>query len=103
MGRDPQGLHRAQLRRAHCRIEVADPSIGARAQVVDYPLLGVAFDRHDQRVEIMVGEYDGAHHVTRGITGVTGVSLLVDEHGRDRMLQISHGDGQTMIWLESNR
>ena len=87
----------------HCRIEVADPSIGARAQVVDYPLLGVAFDRHDQRVEIMVGEHDGAHHLTRGITGVTGVSLLVDEHGRDRMLQISHGDGQTMVWLESNR
>jgi nucleotide-binding universal stress UspA family protein len=87
----------------HCRIEVADPSIGARAQVVDYPLLGVAFDRHDQRVEVMVGEHDGAHHVTRGITGVTGLSLLVDEHGRDRMLQITHGDGQTMIWLESNR
>ena len=83
----------------HCRIEVDDPVLGAQAQVLDYPLLGVAYDRHDDRVEIMVGEPDGRHHLTRGITGVTAMTLIVDEHGRDRMLRISHGQGQTLIQL----
>jgi nucleotide-binding universal stress UspA family protein len=84
----------------HCRIEVDDPELGAQAQVLDYPFLGAAFDRRDQRVEIMVGEPDGAHHLTRGIAGVTGISLVVDDRGRDRVLRVQHGEGQTFVWLE---
>ena len=83
----------------HCRIEVDDAQLGAQAQVLDYPLLGVAYDRHDDRVEVMVGESDGTHHLTRGISGVTAMSLLVDAFGRDRLLRIEHGAGQTMVLL----
>jgi nucleotide-binding universal stress UspA family protein len=84
----------------HCRIEVDDPAIGSQAQAFDYPLRGVAFDRRDERLEIMLGDSEGALHLTRGIAGVTSVSLVVDEHGRDRLLRISYADGQTLLFVE---
>ena len=84
----------------HCRIEVDDPAIGSQAQAFDYPLRGVAFDRRDDRLEIMLGDSDGALHLSRGISGVTSLSLVVDETGRDRLLRISYADGQTLLFVE---
>jgi nucleotide-binding universal stress UspA family protein len=84
----------------HCRIEVDDPAIGSQAQAFDYPLRGVAFDRRDDRLEIMLGDADGALHLSRGISGVTSLSLVVDEGGRDRLLRISYADGQTLLFVE---
>lgn len=81
-------------------IEVDDPELGAQAQESDYPLLGVAFDHQDQRVEIMVGDLTGAaRHLTRGIGTVTSIDLLKDARGRDWILRIAHGDGQTILTL----
>ncbi len=84
----------------HCRIEVDDPAIGSQAQAFDYPLRGVAFDRRDDRLEIMLGDSSGALHLSRGISGVTSLSLVVDEGGRDRLLRISYADGQTLLFVE---
>ncbi len=83
----------------HCRIEVDDPAIGSQAQAYDYPLRGVAFDRRDERLEIMLGDSEGALHLTRGIAGVTLVALVVDDSGRDRVLRISYADGQTLLFV----
>ncbi len=80
-----------------CMVEVDDPSFGAQLQVVDYPLLGVAYDHHDDRVEIMLGDQDGGNHLTKSITGVTGIDLVQGPDGRDRVLRIAHGSGQTLL------
>jgi nucleotide-binding universal stress UspA family protein len=82
-------------------LEVDDPDIGAQAQEHDYPLLGVSWDHHDQRVEIMLGDFEGVRrHLTRGISGVTAIDLLKDESGRDAILRIAHDPGQTILKLK---
>jgi len=81
-----------------CVIEVDDPELGAQAQAFDYPFLGAAYDHHDRRVDIMLGEMTGERrHLTRSIGDVSAIDVLTDERGRDRMLRIAHGRGQTLV------
>jgi nucleotide-binding universal stress UspA family protein len=83
-------------------LEVDDPDIGAQAQEFDYPLLGAAYDPHDERVELMFGEPGaGKRRLSRGIGGVTGVDVLRDERGRDLAIRIAHGSGQTLLTFAS--
>lgn len=81
-------------------LEVDDPEMGAQAQEHDYPFLGAAYDHHDKRVELMLGDFQGVQrHLTRGITHVRSIDVLRDEHGRDWILRIGHGRGQTILTL----
>jgi len=81
-------------------LEVDDPELGAQAQEHDYPFLGAAYDRHDRRVEIMLGDFKGVgRHLTRGIANVTAIDILQDENGRDWILRVVHGNGQTILTL----
>jgi hypothetical protein len=83
-------------------LEVDDPEIGAQAQEFDYPLLGVTFDEHDRKVELMFGEGGSTRrHLGRGIGDVTSVDVLRDERGRDLALRIAHGAGQTLLTFAS--
>ena len=80
------------------RLEVDDPEIGAQAQELEYPLRGVAFDPHDQRVEIMLGTLGaGAPHHTRSIENVSSLDILTADDGTDVALRVRHGTGQTVI------
>ena len=81
-------------------VEVDDPELGAQAQEHDYPLLGVAYDHRDARVEIMLGElgYDG-RHLTRSIGDVSSIDVLTDDQDRDLALRVQHGAGQTLLTL----
>jgi hypothetical protein len=85
--------HRNMARRT--RVEIDDPLIGALSQEVDLPLLGVAYDPRDQRVEVIVGD-PGGPRLTHSIAHVTGIDLL-REGERDRTLRVSHGDAQTLL------
>jgi nucleotide-binding universal stress UspA family protein len=79
-------------------LEVDDPEIGAQAQEHDYPFLGATYDRHDGRVELMLGELgDVQRHLTRSIGSVSGIDVLTNERGRDLALRIAHGAGQTVL------
>ncbi|MEO7966694.1 MAG: universal stress protein [Gemmatimonadaceae bacterium] len=81
-------------------LEVDDPEIGAQAQQHDYPFLGAAYDRHDKRIELMLGDMEGSRlHLTRGIGDVRRVDILKDAEGRERFLRIAHGAGQTIMTL----
>ena len=81
-------------------LEVDDPELGAQAQEHDYPFLGVTWDPHDEQVEIMLGDFEGtSRHLTRGIGRVTAIDFLRDASGRDWILRIAHGTGQTMLTL----
>ena len=81
-------------------LEVDDLDLGAQRQEHDYPFLGIAYDRHDRRIEIMVGDFEGVfRHLTRSIGDVTSIDVLRDEHGRDCILRIAHGGAQTILTL----
>lgn len=83
-------------------LEVDDPDYGVLIQEHGYPLLGVAYDRHDQRVSIMLGDLEGTRrHLTRGIADVRSIDVLRDVGGRDRVLRVAHGRGQTLLTLEN--
>ena len=82
-------------------LEIDDPEMGAQAQEHDWPFLGATWDHHDQRVDIMVGDFSGVgRHLTRGIAGVTDIDLLKDETGRDWILRVAYGRGQTLLTLK---
>ena len=81
-------------------LEVDDPAIGAQPQQRDIPFLGAAFDHHDRRIELMLGEMDDkSRHLTRGIEDVQHLDLLKDSTGRDWVLRVAHGSGQTILTL----
>ncbi|HMN08562.1 MAG TPA: universal stress protein [Gemmatimonadaceae bacterium] len=81
-------------------LEVDDPEIGAQAQQHDYPFLGAAYDHNDRRIELMLGDMENTtRHLTRGIGDVRQLDLLKDAAGRDRVLRIAHGSGQTILTL----
>jgi nucleotide-binding universal stress UspA family protein len=82
-----------------CMIEVDDPAFGAQLQGADYPLRGVAYDRKDRRVEVMLGDTSGGNHLTKSISNVTSVDVVTSDEGRDRVLRIGHGTGQTLITI----
>ncbi len=81
-------------------LEVDDPEFGAQAQEHDYPFQGIAYDHNDARVEIMLGDFVGTlRHLARGIANVHEIDLLRDERGRDWIVRLAHGDGQTILTL----
>ena len=83
-------------------LEVDDPDYGLLVQEHGYPLLGVAYDRHDHKVSIMLGDLEGTRrHLTRGISDPQSVDILRDGAGRDQALRIAHGRGQTLLTLEA--
>jgi nucleotide-binding universal stress UspA family protein len=79
-------------------LEIDDHEIDAQAQVFDFPLAGVDWDSHDQRVEIMLGDAARkGRHLTHSVSGVTSIATMRDEHGRDLGLRVAHGMGLTMF------
>jgi nucleotide-binding universal stress UspA family protein len=81
-------------------IEVDDPSCGAQVQVTDYALLGVDYDVRSDQVEIMVGDFTSTQpHLTRNISDVRSIHILPDTTGRDWILRVAHGRGQTVLTL----
>lgn len=79
-------------------LEIDDPEIGAQAELFDFPLVGAAFDRHDETAELMFGSpSDNRRHLTHSIGGVTSIDILRDDRGRDMALRIAHGAGQTLL------
>jgi nucleotide-binding universal stress UspA family protein len=81
-------------------LEVDDPSVGAQLQARGYTFLGAAYDRHDRRVVLMLGDAEErARHLTRSIPRVTSVAVLAGADGGDAVLRVAHGAGQTLLTL----
>lgn len=82
-------------------MEVIDPDLGAQIENRGMPFLGVDFDSRDSTVHLMLGDVLlNGRHLTRSIKGVTAVQVLRDRDGRDLMLRVAHGRGQTLVTLE---
>jgi nucleotide-binding universal stress UspA family protein len=81
-------------------MEVDDREIGAQIEAGGYVLQGIAFDPHDRRVSIMLEspKIPGGH-LTRSIANIDAISITRAADGRDRALAITHGRGQTLLFL----
>ena len=82
------------------RLEVDDTDIVAQPQEDEYRLLGIDYDPHDRRIDIMLGELGGGEpHLSRSIGGVESLHILSDIDGRDLALRLRHRDAQTILTL----
>ncbi len=82
-------------------LEVIDPDLGAQIEERGFPFVGASFDPRDGRVQIMLGAMElKGRHLTRCIAGVTAVQVLRDRSGRDLLLRVAHGRGQTLLTME---
>lgn len=85
----------------HTSLEVDDPELGAQVQQRDYQLRGVSYDPRDDRIEIMLGGFEGiGPHLTHAIYEPSGVDVVADESGRDTVLRISEDGTQTLLRIE---
>ena len=81
-------------------IEVDDPEIGAQ-MLGRGALVGVTYDPHDRRVEIIVG--DGRHvrrHLMHSIPKVESIAMTTDEHSASETLELRHGRGHTLVLIK---
>jgi universal stress protein A len=82
-------------------LEEIHPEIGAHVQEKHAVFAGVSFDPRDGRVIIMFGPVGAVdQHFSRSIAGITAVQMLRDRTGRDLLLRVAHGRGQTLLTLE---
>jgi nucleotide-binding universal stress UspA family protein len=80
------------------RLEVEDPAIGAQVQQEGLALLGVVYDQHDKRIDIMMGDpRNRVRHLTHSISAVEDVGILAAADGPERALRILSGRSQTLI------
>jgi nucleotide-binding universal stress UspA family protein len=83
------------------RIEVDDPEIGAQTEERGYALLGTAYDHHDRRIEIMVGDpVDRVRHLTRTIPGADDVAFYTTNGGQERAMRVGRGRAQTIVTFQ---
>jgi nucleotide-binding universal stress UspA family protein len=79
-------------------VEVDDPEIGAQIVESGYGLLGVVYDPNDRRVEIMVGDSaNPVRHHTHTIAEARSIAISSADDGRDEALEVTHGDGHTLL------
>jgi hypothetical protein len=79
-------------------VEIDDPGLGAQAVTRGFALLGAAWDPHDGRVDLMLGDPgDRRRHLTRSVGDVRSIGVLSGPDGRDVALRIEHGRGQTIV------
>lgn len=93
-------LERFSARNAgrRARLEVNDPELGAQVQQSGFALIGVTYDHHDRRVEVMFG--DPLHrtcHLTHSVPRVDDVSVVAEPGGPERTLRILSGHAQTLV------
>ena len=81
-------------------IEVDDPEIGAQ-MLGRGAFVGVTYDPHDRRVEIMVGDAHRARrHLMHSIPKVESIAMTADEHSATEALELRHGRGHTLVLIK---
>ncbi len=79
-------------------IEVDHPELGAQEQESSLPLMGITYDPHDERIEIMLGEPGTTSpHLTHAIEGVTSLEVHTGPDDRVEVIRIGFDGGQTLV------
>jgi len=82
-------------------MEIIDPDLGAQVENRSLPFLGVDFDARDASIHVMLGDDSvEGRHLTRSIRCATAVQVLRERDGRDLMLRVAQGRGQTLVTFE---
>ena len=83
-------------------IQIDSPEFGAQEQERGFPLRGIAYDRRDDRISIMLGELEGAEpHLTPSISDIESLSIGSGGAGEGReVIRIAHDDSQTFVWVK---
>jgi len=80
------------------KLEVDDPELGAQVQQSGLALLGVTYDHHDKRVDVMLGDpQNHTRHLTRSIPRADDVSIVAVPDGPERTLRVLSGRSQTLV------
>jgi hypothetical protein len=80
------------------RVDVDDLDLGTDRVPEEHSLLRVAFDKSDDRIDIVLGSVPhGGRFLSRSIAAARSVDILTDRHGRDKALRIEHGRSQTVL------
>ena len=80
------------------KLEVDDPDLGAQVQQSGFALLGVTYDHHDERVDVMLGDpLNHTRHLTRSIPRADDISIVAEPDGPERTLRILSGRSQTLV------
>jgi hypothetical protein len=78
-------------------LEVDDADFGVQPQGT-LPLVNVVYDHRDHRIDVVLGQLDGAKaRLSRSIPATATVELLTDREGRDRALRIGQRRQQTLL------
>jgi nucleotide-binding universal stress UspA family protein len=78
-----------------CSVEEDNVTFGAQTQGTEYRFRGAAYDRHDDRVDLMLSH--ASSHLTRSITHPFGVQVQLRADGRADTLRVEHHGGQTLV------
>ena len=82
-------------------VEVDSKEFGAQHESVNAPLRGVASDRQEGRIAIMLGPLDGSEgHLTHMIDAPTEVAIVTRDDGKDGVLRVANQDSSTFLMLE---
>ena len=65
-------------------------------------LIGVTYDSHDQRVEIMLGDaHRPRRHLIHSIARVESIALTTEKRSGSEALELRHGSGHTLVMVGS--
>jgi hypothetical protein len=79
-------------------MEIDDLELGAQAQAVEFPFVGIDYDHRDDRVEILLGERAGrSAHLTRSVAAPTAIDILEGKAGNALALRVVNGGGATLL------
>ena len=80
-------------------VEVDAPELGAQ-MLGRGALMGVTYDPHDQRVEIMLGDAKGTRrHLMHSITNVESIGMTTESRSGNEALELRHGGGHTLVMV----
>ena len=82
-------------------VEVDEPELGAQ-MLGRGALVGVTYDPHDGRIEIMVGDAHRArHHLMHSIANVESIAMTTEDRSGNEALELRHGGGHTLVLVRS--
>ena len=61
-------------------------------------LIGVTYDPHDQRIEIMLGDAKSTRrHLMHSIARVESIAMTTETRTGNEALELRHGGGHTLV------
>lgn len=91
----------ARHRHHPCTVEVNQRDIGAHSMGHHLPLAGITYEPAANTITLMFGpSAEEGRHLSHQLRQCETVEVVVDGNGREQVLRVRHGGGQTIVLLE---